>query len=378
VIDVVEATEAAPPVGTVEASESEEAIEEVEVVLVADAIDENEIALAPLAMEVTNVAVTRVSEDAYVVEFDSTGEGSVVFMIFNADGDTIFGVNRSVQENHNSYNLQINVNGGQADSVRIRITLDDADGIPQLSLDSTYPIPAWPPAPASDAKDITSFSLAGAAGLINGADISVIVPYGTDVTSQMPDITHSGVSISPEGEQDFSSPVQYTVTAEDDSTKTYTVTVTVAPASSDKDITSFVLAGVAGAISGGTITATVPYGTDVTALTPEIAHNGEAISPSGAQDFSGPVTYTVTAQDGSTKNYVVTATVATTLQVDVPAPITSPVSDNADADDADTTIVKPGDMPKTGDSAPWLIAILLLLVSGSSATLFASRRWWKN
>lgn len=82
--------------------------------------------------------------------------------------------------------------------------------------------------------------------------------------------------------------------------------------SSDKAITAFTLAGVNGSIdeSAGTITLTLPYGTDVTALTPAITHTGASVSPTGAQNFTSPVTYTVTAADGSTKPYVVTVTIA--------------------------------------------------------------------
>jgi hypothetical protein len=79
----------------------------------------------------------------------------------------------------------------------------------------------------SSDKDITSFILEGVAGTIDGTDISVVLPAGTDVVSLVPTITHTGVSISPIGAQDFTSPFAYTVTAEDASTKTYTVTVTV-------------------------------------------------------------------------------------------------------------------------------------------------------
>jgi hypothetical protein len=71
----------------------------------------------------------------------------------------------------------------------------------------------------------------------------------------------------------------------------------------------------AGTIGSGTnnpITVSVPSIVNLTALAPVITHSGTAISPpSGvAQDFSSPITYTVTAQDGTTKNYTVTVTPA--------------------------------------------------------------------
>ena len=53
-----------------------------------------------------------------------------------------------------------------------------------------------------------------------------------------------------------------------------------------------------------TITVNVPFGTDVTALTPEIEISaGASVSPASgeAQDFSQPVKYTVTAEDGITR-----------------------------------------------------------------------------
>lgn len=61
-----------------------------------------------------------------------------------------------------------------------------------------------------------------------------------------------------------------------------------------------------------TIALTVPNGTVVTALVPTIVHTGASISPaSGAvQDFTNPVTYTVTPPAGATESYVVTVTIA--------------------------------------------------------------------
>ena len=60
----------------------------------------------------------------------------------------------------------------------------------------------------------------------------------------------------------------------------------------------------------GTITITLPYGTDLTALKPALTLKGAvSVSPaSGATvNLSSPVTYTVTAEDGTTKTYTVTA-----------------------------------------------------------------------
>ncbi|RUT31541.1 hypothetical protein EJP77_09065 [Paenibacillus zeisoli] len=178
-----------------------------------------------------------------------------------------------------------------------------------------------PVAPLSTTKAITAFDF-GALSVTGTVDeaaktVALTVPYGTDVTSLTPTITHTGVSISPNSgvAQDFSSPVTYTVKAEDNSTQTYTVTVTIAP-NPAKAITAFDFGtlNVTGTVNEAakTVAVTVPYGTDVTNLVPTITHTGVSISPNSgaAQDFSSPVVYTVKAADNSTQTYTVTVTVA--------------------------------------------------------------------
>ena len=78
-------------------------------------------------------------------------------------------------------------------------------------------------------------------------------------------------------------------------------------------ITNFSFGGVAATISGNNITASVPYGTDITNVAPQIAVSaGATITPASglARDFSSPLTYTVTAEDGqTTTTFTVTITV---------------------------------------------------------------------
>ncbi|WP_233268490.1 DUF5018 domain-containing protein [Cellulophaga sp. L1A9] len=163
----------------------------------------------------------------------------------------------------------------------------------------------------NEAKDITDFAIDGVDGIITGTNISVTLPAGTDVTVLSSTVTHTGASVNPTSgvAQDFTSPVEYTVTAADGTTKVYTVTVSLAPAlSSDNNITSFSIDGVAGVISGTTITVTLPAGTDVSSLTPAIIHNGNTINPNTGvvQDFTNPIIYTVTAANLDTQEYTVT------------------------------------------------------------------------
>jgi hypothetical protein len=78
--------------------------------------------------------------------------------------------------------------------------------------------------------------------------------------------------------------------------------------SGENVITSFDIGDVTGKINGQAITVTVPYGTDITSLSPVITFTGSAVSPASgtAQDFTSPVTYRVTADNGSTRDYTVT------------------------------------------------------------------------
>ena len=105
------------------------------------------------------------------------------------------------------------------------------------------------------------------------------------------------------------------------STQSSSTTTTSTTQSSEKSITAFSFDGLTPVVQATiddvnhTIMLTVPKGTNVTKLTPTITvSNNATVSPaSGAQqDFTNPVTYTVTAQDSSTQAYTVTVTVSTT------------------------------------------------------------------
>jgi len=89
---------------------------------------------------------------------------------------------------------------------------------------------------ASDATDIISFTLSSQTGsaVINSINhtVSIEVEYGTNVTSLSPTIGLSyGATINPTSgtARNFTSPVEYTVTAEDEITEqVWTITVLIA------------------------------------------------------------------------------------------------------------------------------------------------------
>ncbi|MEI6607830.1 MAG: hypothetical protein WCP35_21215, partial [Verrucomicrobiota bacterium] len=162
-------------------------------------------------------------------------------------------------------------------------------------------------------KDMLTFTFPSlGAATIDGTNITMTVPYGTNVTALSPTYTHNGASCSPASgsSQNFSSPVHYIVTAGDSTTADYTVTVTVAPATKDMLTFTFPTLGAA-TIDGTNITLAVPYGTPVTALAPTYTHNGTSCSPASgsSQNFSSTVHYIVTGADSSTKDYLVTVIV---------------------------------------------------------------------
>ena len=180
----------------------------------------------------------------------------------------------------------------------------------------------------SSEKAITAFSINDVAGTINpDRTIAVALPSsGTDVTKLVATFTASEGATVKVGEKvqesgktpnDFSSDVTYTVTAEDGTYQNYTVNVKLL--SSEKAILSFVLAGQVKPIIGTNLAFVVPSDTNVTKLVATFMLTDKSTATVGGKlqvsgttpnDFTHPVTYTITAEDGSTQDYIVTVTVA--------------------------------------------------------------------
>jgi len=172
----------------------------------------------------------------------------------------------------------------------------------------------------SSENEIISFKLAENGQVYNGTvnhtskTINVTVS-DLDLSNPIVPIIEisNNVSISPAitEAQDFNHPILYTVTAENGDEVIYTVTVV----SSDSLITSFTITpdttNFTGVIDQVTKTITIETsGLELNnSIVPEIEISPNAtILPSlnVAQDFTQPVTYTVTAQNGSQTIYTVT------------------------------------------------------------------------
>ena len=145
----------------------------------------------------------------------------------------------------------------------------------------------------------------------------VELPSNADL-SKLPSPT-IGVSrkatYSPISQTDFSSPVTYTVTAEDQTQRQYTLVVSKNTPSAKAQILSILfelnntqLKAVQSTPTQWNIT--LPSGVNLSKLSsPKIAlSTGATISPSAQTDFSQPVTYTLTAADGSKTQHTLTVT----------------------------------------------------------------------
>lgn len=174
--------------------------------------------------------------------------------------------------------------------------------------------------PKSSEKVITRFAFVQLSPVVNATidqstrQIIATVPATTDLTKLTPSISLSAkAKVLPDSAkaQDFTKPVSYTVTAEDGTKAEYTVSVTRIKLSS-KDIVAFSFDEFSPAIAATidpnarTIIANLPATADLTKLRPTIKLSDRATSDPASgvtTDFSAPVRYRITAEDGSTQVY---------------------------------------------------------------------------
>lgn len=200
------------------------------------------------------------------------------------------------------------------------------------------------------AKSITAFSFSSGIGVINetGGTIMINVPFGTDVTNLVATFaTTTGESVSVSGvpqtsattTNNFSSPIVYTVTAINASTKTYMVTVNVL--------------GATQIAPNGSGAATVNNTTPQVVIT----------NPSQAA--------TVTISSGTTNPKInvssfITGGTGTLPRID----ITSANANNATVAISDSTLVTSADITWDGViAAPTVTTVDLPVVSGETKTL---------
>ena len=161
---------------------------------------------------------------------------------------------------------------------------------------------------------ITSYKLGDAEGVINGNNIAITIPYAMDLATVEPEIAVSEFAAltAPaslkEGEN------TYTVTSQGGAERVYTVTITRTPVATGNRILSFAYGSIAGAIDQvkGTITLALPAGSPVSFVpTITVSPFAEVTPASGEkQDFSKPVTYTVTSQAGYTNTYTISVSIS--------------------------------------------------------------------
>ncbi|MEI7462795.1 MAG: immunoglobulin-like domain-containing protein, partial [Candidatus Taylorbacteria bacterium] len=268
-------------------------------------------------------------------------------------------------------------------SVVYKVTSDDSS-----TKDYTVTVRVSP----NTAANIVSFGITNpiSNGVISGNNITITVPFATSLVNLPITIVISdGASVTPmAGGTTFVEgvPIFYTVTAQDaTTTKEYGVTVNIA-ANNAKDIGSFnfetLSPAVTGIINATNITLSVPYATNITSLIPTIGITGASSSPSSgvANNFSSPVTYTVTAADGSTKDYtvsvivlhettppVITLSGLNSISITVGSSFTDPGATALDNVDGVTAVVVSGTV-NTNTVGTYTITYTATDVAGNTAT----------
>lgn len=263
-------------------------------------------------------AVNRISDTEATVDFTSSSAGSYYYAVVEKGAtepkiDTD-GVGVAVKANK-AVTISLKSLTAGAKDIYIKVKNDDKADDVKISEPLKITIPDYDP-------DKTGYTISLSQS--PGGTISVdkkLAKEGEIVTVTVtPD---AGKKIKPDGLRYSQSGPPYEVVKIDTTTKqfqmpAYNISVSCTFVDADTVTTdgptigAFIVNGVSGAINDttGTITITLPYGTDLTALKPAITLKGAvSVSPaSGATvNLSSPVTYTVTAEDGTTKTYTVTA-----------------------------------------------------------------------
>ncbi|OFX90094.1 MAG: hypothetical protein A2W99_17370 [Bacteroidetes bacterium GWF2_33_16] len=194
----------------------------------------------------------------------------------------------------------------------------------------------------SEENDFLTFSLTQQTGdaIINTENhtISIEVDYGTVLTALVATFTISenaavavGLNAQSSGTtaNDFTSPVIYTITAQDGTAQNWIVTVTTA-LNDENDILTFSFAEHTGNAvinaTDHTIDIEVEYGTNLSVLVATYTLSPDATAKIGTTDqtsettvnnFTSDVVYTIVAQNGDEQNWTVSVTTALNSENDI-------------------------------------------------------------
>ena len=275
---------------------------------------------APAAPELSNGSAERTSDKEATVKFTSGEAGTYYYAVVNKGATT-----PTVDTTKNGKNAvagenTITLNNLTAGAREIYIIVKNAGGVESAALKIDIPAFGGGTEQPGEFKITISAPKGGtltASKTTAGAGDTITVTATPDAGMQMVAGSLTYTLAVAGGETKKIDNFTFTMPAGDVSLtcKWETKSTTV------DGITGFSINGVSGSINqtNGTISVVMPYGTDVSKLVPVISGNNIAsITPGSGvmQDFSKPVTYTVTLTDGTTKTYTVTVYVQSGTQAD--------------------------------------------------------------
>lgn len=265
---------------------------------------------APAAPELTNGSAERTSDKEAIVKFTSGEAGMYYYAVVNKGATT-----PKVDTTKNGKNAvagenTITLNNLTAGAREIYIVVKNAGGIESAALKVDIPAFGGGTEQPGEFKITISAPKGGtltASKTTAGAGDTITVTATPDAGMQLVAGSLTYTLAVAGGETKKIDNFTFTMPAGDVSLtcKWETKSTTV------DGITGFSINGVSGSINqtNGTISVVMPYGTDVSQLVPVISGNNITDMTPGSgvmQNFSKPVTYTVTLADGTTKTYTVT------------------------------------------------------------------------
>lgn len=264
---------------------------------------------APAAPELTNGSAERTSDKEATVKFTSGEAGTYYYAVVNKGATT-----PNVDTTKNGKNAVagenvITLNNLTAGAREIYIVVKNAGGVESAAL--KVDIPAFGGTEQPGEFKITISAPKGgtltASKTTAGTGDTITVTATPDAGMQLVAGSLTYTLAVAGGETKKIDNFTFTMPAGDVSLtcKWETKSTTV------DGITGFSINGVSGSINqtNGTISVVMPYGTDVSKLVPVISGNNITDMTPGSgvmQNFSKPVTYTITLADGTTKTYTVT------------------------------------------------------------------------